>query len=75
MTDYKAQFKTRITVRGYCFDKCYDVVEDVGYIENAMGNVLRGNEPFIVLHTTDHILLSINPENYACVEVENICPG
>ena len=60
----------KIRVTNPYFEKEYKVVEGYGDIEYNLHNIKQGLRDFLVLHTVDGVTLTINPSNYASVEIE-----
>lgn len=60
---------SKIRVTNPYFEKEYKVVEGRGDIEYNLHNITNGLGDFLVLHTTDGETVTINPSNYASVEI------
>ncbi len=60
---------SKIRVTNPYFEKEYKVVEGHGDIEYNLHNIKDGLEDFLFLHTTDGETITINPSNYASVEI------
>lgn len=59
---------TKIKLTNPYWDKVYEVEESAEYIKRSLNNVIRGNEPFILL-TTKNGALGLSPNNIATFEV------
>jgi len=60
---------SKIRVTNPYFEKEYKVVEGFGDIEYNLHNIKQGLGEFLLLHTTDGETITINPSNYASVEI------
>jgi len=61
---------SKIRVTNPYFEKEYKVEEGRGDIEYKLVRIQQGLRGFLLLHTTDGETLTINPLNYASVEIE-----
>ena len=60
---------SKIRVTNPYFEKEYKVVEDFNDIECNLHNLEQGLGDFLLLHTIDGETITINPSNYASVEI------
>ena len=60
---------SKIRVTNPYFEKEYKVVEAFNDIEYNLHNIESGLGDFLLLHTTDGEAITINPSNYASVEI------
>lgn len=61
---------SKVRVTNPYFEKEYNVVEGRGDIEYNLHNISQGLGDFLVLHTTEEETITINPSNFASVEIE-----
>lgn len=60
---------SKIRVNNPYFEKEYKVVEEFDDIEYNLHNLEHGLGDFLLLHTIDGEAITINPSNYASVEI------
>lgn len=60
---------SKIRVTNPYFEKEYKVVEEFNDIEYNLHNLEQGLGDFLILHTVDGEAITINPSNYASVEI------
>ena len=61
---------SKVRVTNPYFEKEYNVVEGRGNIEYNLHNITQGLGDFLFLHTTDGETITINPSNFASVEID-----
>lgn len=61
---------TKIKVTNPYFEKEYKVVEGRGDIEYNLVHIKQGLRDFLLLHTPDGVTITINPSNYASIEID-----
>jgi hypothetical protein len=60
---------SKIRVTNPYFEKEYKVVEGRGDIEYKLVRIQQGLKSFLLLHTPDGDTLTINPSNFASIEI------
>ena len=60
---------SKIRVNNPYFEKEYKVMEEFDDIEYNLHNLEHGLGDFLLLHTIDGEAITINPSNYASVEI------
>ena len=60
---------TKVRVTNPYVEKEYEVVEIFSDIEYNLVNIEQGYGDFLLLHTKDGTVITINPSNYASVEI------
>lgn len=61
---------TKIRVTNTYFEKEYKVEEGHGDIEYNLVHIQQGLRGFLLLHTIDGETITINPSNYASIEID-----
>ena len=58
-----------IKVTNPYWDKEYKVIEDAKYFESCCKNISVGNEEFIIFHNQNKEIITINPRNFASIQI------
>lgn len=58
-----------IKVTNPYWDKEYKVIEDTEYFEKCCENIRAGKEEFIIFHNQNGEVLTINPRNFASIQI------